>query len=393
MARQPKTNVAINGYNYAKTSITLGKDSKGKAIRKIFYGTTKGEAENKKKQYIKDLEAGLNPDLSNQSLSQAMNTWLWDIEKHSGNKSSSFERYEGIFRNYIKDADIGVLIVSDVKKLAIQKYYNDLKGEDKSYSQVKNLHKLLNKFFGYAETEGYVVKNPCKGLKISKDDEEKLLQDDDKKVETFTRDEIKKIICSLKNDVMVRFIIMFALFTGAREGEILALEKEDLKGDMVKINKTVRAIKVFDDKDHEKSHYEIKVTRPKTATSNREVPIPDILKPELKKLEKLVATEKLKLGPEYTENELLFPSLTGCYIDSSNLIKSWKLVLINAQVPYKKFHTLRHTYATRLFENGASILTVARLLGHSSTKTTEIYTHVLENIKKEEVQCLNDMLK
>lgn len=392
MARQPKTNVEINGYNYAKTSITLGKDSNGKAIRKIFYGATKGEAENKKKQYVKDIEAGLNPDLSNQSLSQSMNTWLWDIEKHSGNKSSSFERYEGIFRNYIKDAAMGMLNVSDVKKIAIQKYYNDLKSESKSYSQIKNLHKLLNKFFGYAETEGYIVNNPCKGLKLSKDDEEELQDNDNIRIETFTRNEVKEITNSLTH-TKLRYIVMFALFTGAREGEILALEKSDIKGDTVKINKTVRTIKVFDDKIHEKYNYEIKVTRPKTKTSNREVPIPDILKTELKKLEKLVAEERLKLGSAYNENELLFPSETGTYIDANNLIKSWKRVLSNTNVPYKKFHALRHTYATRLFENGASILTVARLLGHSSTKTTEIYTHVLENIKIAEVQCLNDMLK
>ena len=58
-----------------------------------------------------------------------------------------------------------------------------------------------------------------------------------------------------------------------------------------------------------------------------------------------------------------------------------------------KFHALRHTYATRLFESGANILTVARLLGHSSIETTQIYSHVSQNVKREEIQCLNDMLK
>ena len=107
----------------------------------------------------------------------------------------------------------------------------------------------------------------------------------------------------------------------------------------------------------------------------------------------MIAKEKLKLGEAYTENNLLFPSETGTYIDAKNLRRSWERILNNAGVTKKKFHALRHTYATRLFENGTSILTVSRLLGHSSIKTTEIYTHVLEDIKKEEVQCLNDMLK
>ena len=97
----------------------------------------------------------------------------------------------------------------------------------------------------------------------------------------------------------------------------------------------------------------------------------------------------VKLGEAYTENTLLFPTTTGTYMDAKNLQRSWKRALENANIPYRKFHALRHTYATRLFENGTSILTVSRLLGHSSIKTTEIYTHVLEDVKTKEVECLN----
>ncbi len=50
MARQPKTNTHIDGYNYYRTRLTIGYDSKGKPIRKTFYGKTKTEAERKKKR-------------------------------------------------------------------------------------------------------------------------------------------------------------------------------------------------------------------------------------------------------------------------------------------------------------------------------------------------------
>ena len=387
MANKPKTNVSINGYDYAKVYLYLGKDEKGNPVHKAFYGTSKTDAENKKKQYIKDIEAGLNPDLGNQSLSQAMYTWLWDIEKRSGNKSSSFERYEGIYRNYVKDANIGLLKISDIKKLAIQKYYNHLQDENKSYSQIKNLHKLLNKFFNYAESEGYLVKNPCKGLKIPKSDEDEI-DEEDKIIETFSQDELK-ILTEKLGHSKLRYIVMFAMLTGCRQGEILALEEKDIiNNSVVKINKTLRSIKVYD--SEKKYHYELKTTKPKTKTSRREVPIPDILKPELKKLKKLISEEKLKLGALYKENKLLFPSQTGTYIDAKNLQRSWKRALDNANIPYRKFHALRHTYATKLFEKGVNIVTVSKLLGHSTIKTTEIYTHVLEDVKKEEVQVLNE---
>lgn len=388
MARKAKTNSTINGNDYFRTRLQTGIDNKGKPIMKNFYGKTKTDAENQKKEYIKAVESGLNPDLGSQTLEKAMYSWLWHIEKYNGNKSSTFERYESIYRNYVEESKIGQLVMSEIKKLPIQKYYNELLLDGKSYSQISNLNKLLKKFFGYAESESYIIKNPVKGLSLPKDDEEDIKEDVKDIVETLTVDEINKIVNELGH-VKLRYIIMFAILTGARQGEILALEKSDIQGDIVRINKSIRRVKVFD-KDNNYT-YELKVTRPKTAQSNREIPLPAVLISELTKLNVLVKEEKLKMGIDYANNNLLFPSLTGTYIDSKNLRKSWMRALDNVEIPYKKFHALRHSYATRLFENGASILTVSKLLGHSSIKTTEIYTHVLEDIKAKEVECLNSM--
>ena len=270
MARQPKTNTEINGKDYYRTTLDIGYDVKGKRIRKQFYGKTKTEAENKKKEYLKAIESGLNPDLGSISLERSMYTWLWEIEKNSGIKSSSFERYESLYRNYIKGTELGRLSVQDIKKLAIQKYYNELSGMGKSYSIIANVNKVLSKFFRYAESEQYIIKNPITGLKIPKNNEDDI-SEEETSVETFTKEETKLILDNLGN-VKLKYIVMFALLTGCREGEILALTKEDITDDTVRINKSLRTIRVFDDPEH--YHYETKTFTPKTKTSNRTIPLP-----------------------------------------------------------------------------------------------------------------------
>ena len=385
-----KINVTINGKEYYRIRKTVGKDKNGNDKLKPFYGTSKKDAEKKRDEWIRDSSLGLKIS-DKQSLTMAMYTWLWVIERATGNKSSSFERYEGIYRNYIEETKLGYTILGDMEKLTLQKHYNKLFEGGKTYSQIKNLNKLLNKFFKYCANEGYLIRNPCAGIKFDlyKGDEE-IEDEDEGKVETFSNDDIKVLVNDIPNKKL-RILVKFALATGLRQGEVLALKQSDITNMVVSVTKTLRLIKVYDEQDE--YHYELKITKPKSKKSKRKVPVPSELKKDLAELNIIRNTEKLKLGELYQDNDLLFPSETGAYMDSRNLIRSWKRALERIGVPYKKFHTLRHTYATLLIKNGAQLITVSRLLGHASIKTTEIYAHVLESTKQNDVESLNVLFK
>jgi site-specific recombinase XerD len=63
-------------------------------------------------------------------------------------------------------------------------------------------------------------------------------------------------------------------------------------------------------------------------------------------------------------------------------LKLFKRILRNAQIT-GTFHMMRHTYASNLVNAGVDLYTIAKLLGHASVKTTEIYAHLqTESLRK-----------
>ena len=59
------------------------------------------------------------------------------------------------------------------------------------------------------------------------------------------------------------------------------------------------------------------------------------------------------------------------------------------ELPYRKFHSIRHTYASMLLLNGVDLKTVQDLMGHSDISITQIYLHVLPKSKISAVNKLN----
>ncbi len=83
----------------------------------------------------------------------------------------------------------------------------------------------------------------------------------------------------------------------------------------------------------------------------------------------------------------LFAGLKGAPLTVRTLQKDCKLFLEEMNWDGKTNpHTLRHSFATHLLENGADLLAVQKLLGHSSLSTTQVYTHVTTKRLKEAFQ-------
>ena len=80
---------------------------------------------------------------------------------------------------------------------------------------------------------------------------------------------------------------------------------------------------------------------------------------------------------DYKPKEFLFEGQKGNQYSGASVLKIVSKSARNAGINKKVTpHMLRHSFATHLLENGTDIRHIQLLLGHSSTKTTEIYTHV-----------------
>lgn len=383
-----KTNYTKNGKQYYRATATIGRDSNGKLIRKEFYGKNKSDAEAKKNEYLNNIKNGLNINYANVILGELMYTWLFEVVRVSSDiKPSTFNRYEGIYRNYIKESDIYGIKLIDIKQLTLQRYYNKLYESGKSSNVIKNLNKLLKSFFNYEVDEGYLIKNPCNRRIVIPGEKEVSKEE----IEVFSDSEIKVLIRALEGN-RLKGLILLALGTGLRRGELLALKWSniDLNNLLLSVEKSISQISVVD--KNGKRNYETIEQTPKSLNSIRKVPIPENLIPILKEQKKIKKIDKLKAGSSYEENDYVFTSESGKVLNGRNMARAYERVLKSAGIKYKKFHALRHTYATKLFERGEDLKTVQMLLGHSDISiTSNIYTHVMPEKKINAASKLNDL--
>lgn len=384
-----KTNCVRNGQKYYRLRVDLGRDSDGKRIRKTFYGKSKKEAEGKLEEYKKGLNSGLTDDYDKLTLGNVCKLWLFEKIKNTV-KPSTFERYEGVYRIYIKSSPLYPIKLKGLKSLDIQRYYNDLFNSGKSTSIIKNLDKLLKSFFNYCIDEGYIVRNYCIGKSITIPESNSVNENKKDDITVFTVDEQNQFINAVQ-DHRLKALFLLDLGTGLREGEILGLKWSDIDFEncTVSIKRAIKGVTLI---EGTKRNYHLIEQTPKTKNSIRTIPFPQNLIPILEKHQLQQKEEKIKAGPAYTKNDYVFCTELGLPIDPRNLRRSYERVLKNNDIPYKKFHSLRHTFATRLFENNVPLKTVQMLLGHSNINiTANIYTHVMPPEKFKAIDKINSI--
>ena len=253
-------------------------------------------------------------------------------------------------------APIADLNLQKLTALAVQRLYNKL---DMSASSKIKVHKLLKAIITKAHQLEMVNKNIMIAVVPPKADH--------KQVEIFTEAEIKKLLTSLKqSEYYSKYypLVYTAISTGARLGEILGLKTTAVKNGYIVINNNLQYI------NNVPTDFP-----PKTKAGNRKITISK----ELESILKRKSIDKVIPFDGY-----IFHTKNGTPYRMSNIAKIWKAILLEANIPYKNFHVLRHTHATQLLANGVPLLEVSKRLGHSNGSITlNLYGHAIKGFDEQ----------
>ena len=255
------------------------------------------------------------------------------------------------------DVEFADVYIKDIKAKDITNYLRALGSEYSSQKTIEKYRLVVNLIFKYAVEHNEIEHNPCADAKMPKG-----LQKAKRKAASTEEEKI------IKNTLEGWLFPFFAIYTGMRKGEILALQWKDIDFEENLIN-------VYKSVQHEGDKPSIKST--KTEAGTRYVPLLAPLKERL-----------LSIGPGKEEKYIFSddgkkPLTSRRYITLFNEYKKKYGVSCTA-------HQLRHSFATIAFENGIDAKDVQEVLGHKQLSTTlDIYTDFRKNQLKELTNKLN----
>ena len=335
-----------------------GRKENGEIIYHSVYGKTLAECKQKLTQAkVLHFHHDINCKIyCTGKISEFINYWLHDIAVYRV-KPSTFSNYVHYSNKWIIPL-LGDEKLSKLTKEKTQQFINHLIKQDLSPGSVKSIYRTLCSMMKVAKNFSYIHSNPCEIV---------ILPEQSKReITLLSLTEQRKLeMAANACQEPIGLIVLMALYTGLRIGELCALNWSDVDFTQKKlfVSRTRQRIQCpCATTKHSKTRIITGIA--KSDSSVRIIPLPLFLL-------KLLKNHQL----QHSASEYLL-TRNAKPLEPRIVQYQFKRLLEKAQITPINFHTLRHIFATRLLEENVDIKTISELLGHSSAKTTlDLYSH------------------
>lgn len=334
-------------------------DSEGLWKRQTVYGKTAVEAR-EKAQDVRDRIKAQQP-VKDQKVTVGVfaEAWIGSTLKASDRKATTKAMYATVTRKHVVASKLGAVTLDKLKASHIEAWIVELRERGLSQSTVRSAYTILRSILDAAVRDEAITKNPAVAIKRPKVDA--------KEAAYLTKAQIDALMVEAQS---TRYAELFDFLsnTGLRRGEALALKWSDVDftKDEIRIRGTLARIDGA-----------LTVTEPKTGKSKRRLHINEKARQALKTVEVRQKRERLKAGSVWTQTGYVFTTQTGQPCDPRSALRAIQAAAKRAELPGVGLHTLRHSGATIMIENGVPLKVVSELWGHSSIAITgDVYAHV-----------------
>lgn len=295
----------------------------------------------------------------------------WLDRKKNKVQQSTWEGYETYAKcHIIPYFEPLKLEIRDVTPKHIMEYFEsrlvcgrkDHKPGGLGHEAIKKHKTVMNMVFEDALIAELVNRNPVEHVPIPKREDEELTE------RVFLTVEEANTMLEAFRGHELQALVYTTLYYGLRRSEVLGLKWDavDFERNILKIQHTVVKNRTVVAKDSTKS-----------VASRRTYPLLPEVREVLLRLKEQQESNRSLFGSEYDMNDYIFVWPDGHLYRPDYITRSFKKVLLKKGLPDMRFHDIRHSTASILYDTGWELKDIQEWLGHSDIETTgNIYTHI-----------------
>ena len=316
------------------------------------------------------MDKGISVDKRVPTVGEWLETWLTEY-KAKQVRPATMVIYEKIVKLHL--IEIAAIKLDKLTTHQVQQLLNSRSDRPRTSEQMK---KVLSQALDLAVKQGLILRNVAKLSESARYEKPQI--------KPMTREEVRRFLEAAADHRLYPALCLMAQ-TGMRRGEVLGLRWQDINlgKHYLDVNQSLITL----------PGGESVFNPPKTAKGRRRIPLSPQLVKILKAWKAKSTEERLRWATIWERPDLVFVNEIGGVIDSHNFSRTFRKVrdLAGLSKEYHP-HSMRHTMATLLLEEGQHPKVVQEILGHANiSMTLDTYSTVIPGLKEAAIESLGDL--